>query len=74
MRAANDVQDDEITPVQYARARRLTIGYVYALIWDGRLKARKVLGRWLIPANAVEERQRQIQLKQSFCGHGKQPK
>lgn len=48
---------EEMTPVEYARTCGLTLGYVYAQIWDGRLRARKVYGRWLIPAVAVAERQ-----------------
>jgi hypothetical protein len=48
---------NELTPVQYARARHQTIGYVYAQIWDGRLRARKVLGRWLIPATELTDKE-----------------
>jgi len=47
---------NELTSVQYARFRCQTISYVYAQIWDGRLKARKVLGRWLIPATELTAR------------------
>jgi len=54
---------NEITPAQYARARCQTIGYVYAQIWDGRLKARKVLGRWLIPAAELTEKQARSRLR-----------
>jgi excisionase family DNA binding protein len=32
------------------------LGFVYALIWSGKLPGRKVGGRWLIPTKAIEER------------------
>ncbi len=44
-----------LTPAEYARAKRVTIGYIYAKIWDGTLPARKVMGRWLIDSSALRE-------------------
>jgi len=46
---------DEMTPVEAARHWRVRLETVYHRIWDGSLPARKVDGRWLIPADAVEE-------------------
>lgn len=56
---ANNVAPPEptpgLSPAQYARAHGLTINYVYLLIWNGKVEARKVYGRWFIVApDAVE--------------------
>jgi hypothetical protein len=48
--------NQEISPVEYARACGLTIGRVYSKIWEGRIPARKQYGRWFIPTSAVNER------------------
>ena len=48
----------ELSPVQYARLRGLSLNYVYSLLWLGVLPAAKVDGRWLIDADAVLERQK----------------
>jgi excisionase family DNA binding protein len=39
-------------------ARRLGVGldYLYSLVWAGKLEGRKINGRWLISAEAVEAR------------------
>jgi len=41
-------------------ARRLgfTLKYVYDLLYSGRLKAEKKMGRWSIPAEEIEARLR----------------
>lgn len=51
---------DEISPV--AAARRLGIGldYVYVLLRSGKLAGRKVGRQWVVPTEAVAERQRRI--------------
>jgi excisionase family DNA binding protein len=41
-----------------ARELGCTLGYVYALVYAGRLKAEKVGGRWQIPLTEVEARLR----------------
>lgn len=44
----------EMTPKEAARALGVRLDYLYPLIWAGKLEARKVDGRWLIPLRAVE--------------------
>jgi excisionase family DNA binding protein len=39
---------------QAARRLNLTIGYLYQLVYAGRIKAKKIAGRWRIPASEVE--------------------
>jgi excisionase family DNA binding protein len=39
---------------QVARRLNLTLGYVYQLVYAGRIRAEKVAGRWKIPASEVE--------------------
>lgn len=52
------------------------LGFVYALIWSGKLPGRKVGGRWLIPTKAIEERLKAV----DCCKHsstkvvGRRPK
>jgi hypothetical protein len=47
-------QQEELTPSQYARRKKVTLGYIYSLLQGDRLTgARKSDGRWLIPADAV---------------------
>jgi hypothetical protein len=38
---------------EYARKHNRPLPYVYRLIWEGRLPARRVDGRWFIAADAV---------------------
>ena len=45
----------EITAIE--AARRLNVGLDYlGLLWTGKLRARKVNRRWMVSAEAVEER------------------
>jgi len=46
----------EIGVTQAARKMEVTLDYVYSLVRAGRLRARKVDGRWLISVAAIEER------------------
>jgi excisionase family DNA binding protein len=46
----------ELTVVEASRKLGLTLDTLYRLIYAGRLPARKADRRWLIPADAVEER------------------
>ena len=50
------IEEPGITPVQYARAKELTLNYVYSLIWTGALPAKKMFGRWFIAPDAVSGR------------------
>jgi hypothetical protein len=50
------IEEPGITPVQYARAKGLTLNYVYGLIWIGALPAKKMFGRWFISPDAISER------------------
>jgi excisionase family DNA binding protein len=50
------MQAEQISVAEAARRLGLGLGYVYGLIWSGRLEARKEGGRWLVDAQAVESR------------------
>jgi len=39
---------------EYARAKGHPLSYVYAMVWSGKLPAKKVGRVWRIPASAVE--------------------
>jgi excisionase family DNA binding protein len=41
---------------EYARAKGHPLSYVYAMVWSGKLQAKKVGRVWRIPASAVEGR------------------
>lgn len=51
-------QNDTSGVSGYARARDLSINYVYRMIYEGRLDAQKVDGEWRIPAQAEPRRKR----------------
>ena len=46
----------EITAVEAARRLGVGLDYLYSLLWTGRLAARKEGKRWLVSADAVEQR------------------
>jgi excisionase family DNA binding protein len=46
----------EITVREVAQRLECTLHHTYALVYANRLPARKVAGKWLIPADAVEAR------------------
>ena len=48
----------ELKPREAAQRLGIRLDNVYALIWAGKLEARKVDGCWLIPSAAVEARRR----------------
>ncbi len=48
------MKTDEVTPVEAATMLGVGRLYIYELLASGRLKGRKVLGRWLIPRGQVE--------------------
>lgn len=41
-----------VSVAEYARLNNLTLGYVYSLVWGGRIPAEKVNGVWRIAAAA----------------------
>jgi excisionase family DNA binding protein len=45
-----------LTPAEFARQSGLSLGYVYSLLWSGRLQAAKSEGQWQIPTSALEQR------------------
>ena len=47
-----------LSPVEYARMKGLSLGWVYSQIWLGALPAEKVDGRWRINPDAVAEQQK----------------
>lgn len=46
----------EISVAEAARKLSVTLAYVYALIWGGKLEARKVDERWHVSEQAVNAR------------------
>ena len=50
--------EQTLSPSEFARAARLTMQHVYALLAAGRLQAEKLDGRWQIAAAELEKRQR----------------
>ena len=48
-----------MTPREAARALDIRLDTIYALIWAGKLAARKQEGRWLVSPKSVEARLKQ---------------
>lgn len=49
----------ELMPREAARQLRVSLGYVYHMLWAGTLQGRKVGKQWRIPAEAVDARLKQ---------------
>jgi hypothetical protein len=47
------ITEDQLTVREYARQEGITIQTAYRRIWDGQVKAKQILGRWLICAEEV---------------------
>lgn len=47
---------EEISAIEAARKLGVGLDYVYALVWVGKLSARKVDGRWLVDSDSVAAR------------------
>jgi excisionase family DNA binding protein len=45
---------NDLTPAEASKVLGVTRLYIYELLASARLKARKVMGRWLIPRSEVE--------------------
>ena len=44
-----------LTPAEFSRLTGLSLGYVYARLWSGRVGgAQKIHGQWHIPATALK--------------------
>lgn len=50
---------DEMTAVEAAKALGVGRLYVYELLASGRIRGRKVLGRWLLSRQAIEAYRRE---------------
>lgn len=48
--------ENGISVAEAARKLGLGLGYVYSLVWTGRLEARKIEGRWLVSEEAIQAR------------------
>ena len=46
----------EISVAEPARRLGITLSYTYALLWAGKLKARKINRQWRISADAITSR------------------
>lgn len=50
------MEGENITVPEAARMLGFTLKYVYDLLYSGRLKADKKMGRWQIPMKEIEAR------------------
>jgi excisionase family DNA binding protein len=50
------MKDENVSVPEAARRLGFTLKYVYDLVYSGRLKAEKKLGRWSIPMTEIEAR------------------
>jgi excisionase family DNA binding protein len=55
----SEIRANEVTVAQAARALGVARMYVYELLASGRIKGRKVLGRWLLSRRAIEAYRRE---------------
>lgn len=61
----------EINPREAARLLDVRLDEVYGLLWAGRLKGRKIDGRWLISEDDVQQRARQLKVRAVGLGQTK---
>lgn len=45
---------NDLTPAEASKALGVSRLYIYELLASSRLKARKIMGRWLIPRTEIE--------------------
>ena len=50
------MKSEIISVAEAARRLRVSIDYVYSLVWSGKLSARKIDGRWRVSADSVAKR------------------
>jgi excisionase family DNA binding protein len=55
----SEMRANEVTAAQAARALGVGRLYLYELLASGRIKGRKVLGRWLLSRRAIEAYRRE---------------
>ena len=48
--------DERVSVPEAAKRLGFTLKYVYDLVYSGRLKAEKKMGRWRIPTEEIEAR------------------
>jgi hypothetical protein len=49
------MSEDSLTLRQYATQEKISLGTAYRRIWEGKVSAKQILGRWLIePAQQCE--------------------
>jgi len=63
--------DQELTPAEAARKLGITLDAVYRLVYAGKLPARKLCNRWLLPLEAVSARLRAKEGRDAGLGAGK---
>jgi len=56
-------QPSEFSVAEAARKLGVGLQYTYTLIYSGRLRARRVQGRWLVSAEGVDERHKTRELR-----------
>jgi len=61
-------QSSALTPRKAAQTLRIGLDSVYALIWSGKLRAKKVEGRWMINAWDVDARRRNREAHRGTTG------
>jgi len=52
-------EQSELTPREVAQQMRVSLGYVYHMLWAGTLPGQKVGKQWRIPAEAIDARLKQ---------------
>jgi excisionase family DNA binding protein len=58
----------ELTPREVAVRLKVSLAYVYHLVWSEKLPAKRAKGRWLIPIEAVEARLRAKEAERGTAG------
>jgi excisionase family DNA binding protein len=59
---------DELTPREVAVRLKVSLAYVYHLVWSEKLPAKRMNGRWLIPIDAVEVRLKAKEVERGTTG------
>jgi hypothetical protein len=64
-----ELQDTStLTPAEFSRLSGLSLGYVYARLWSGRVVgAQKIDGQWHIPEGALEA----LKQRRELVGEGR---
>jgi hypothetical protein len=62
MRLMQDIAEG-VTVREYAKQKQITMQATYRRIWEGRLKAKQFLGRWIIYRESTEPDEELLALK-----------